>query len=125
MKKESRFYLIFLLIFTVLSALIFLCQKGAGVVLIHADIWNIQLFFFVVTLLAHFISSKGLKKVEVFHLYYMASLTVRFLLCIGFILIYLLLGHSELLIFVVDFFILYFVYTSFEIYFLLRNLQVD
>jgi len=92
---------------------------------LHDLIWILQGYFLGVALISSLISSKGLKYKEDFHLYYMGTMVMRFFfhLIIIFICFYLKVGNEVIL--VVNFFILYLLYTSFEIYHLLRNLRPD
>ena len=122
--NNKAFYRNFILLFLGVSILIYV-----GIWLkwpwIHPYVWGIQFYFLVITLLTHFISSKGLKKITEFHIFYMASMGIRFLVSLFFIFLCLWFSEGGHIAFVVDFFILYFLYTSFEIYFLLTNLRPD
>lgn len=123
-KISFGFYTIFSILFVAISLLVALLQVW-HVPYVNPYIWTIQAFYFTVCLLSHFISEKGLKNKPDFHIFYMASMGIRFLLSLIFLFAaaYLLKGGT--ITFVVNFFILYLLYTSFEIYFLLRNLRPD
>jgi|SRR6185437_1873543 len=122
--KNNAFYKSFFIIYIIICGLI-VVGKQLGIAFIHPYIWLIQFYFLVITLLTHFISSKGLKKITEFHIFYMASMGIRFLVSLVFIFVSLWFSEAGRIFFVVDFFILYFLYTSFEIYFLLTNLRPD
>ena len=121
---KSSFYRGFSILFVIISLIIFFLQqfeiKG-----IFPRIWLIQAFFFILTVLAHFIASKGLVQKKDFHIFYMLSMAIRLFCCIIFLLIILYSTSNNHVSFVLNFFILYLIYTSFEIYFLLRNLRAD
>jgi len=122
--NNKAFYRNFIIIYLVVSMLI-AAGNQFKLPFLHPNIWSIQFYFLVITLLTHFISSKGLKKVTEFHIFYMASMGIRFLLSLFFIFVNLWFSKDGHIVFVIDFFILYFLYTSFEIYFLLTNLRPD
>jgi len=122
--NNKAFYKNFIIIYAIVCVLIAIGNQWK-LPLLHPNIWGIQFYFLVITLLTHFISSKGLKKITEFHIFYMASMGIRFLLSLFFIFVNLWLSKDGHIFFVIDFFILYFLYTSFEIYFLLTNLRPD
>ncbi len=84
-----------------------------------------QLFFVITWSGGHYISEIGLKRKTEFHTFYLASTGIRFLLSIIFILLVLFFATESTVNFIVAFFLLYLVYTSFEIYYLLRKLRTD
>src|SRR6185312_12765480 len=122
--KNKAFYRNFILLFLGVCIFIYVGIRS-DFKWIHPYVWIIQFYFLVITLLTHFISSKGLKKITEFHIFYMASMGIRFLVSLFFIFVSLWFSEGGHIVFVVDFFILYFLYTSFEIYFLLTNLRPD
>ena len=87
--------------------------------------WLIQCFVSVISLIAHLITSKGLKNTPDFHIYYMGSMTIRMLAAMFFLLAMVLYMSEDQSIFAVNFLITYFAYTGFEIYYLLTNLRPD
>jgi hypothetical protein len=93
--------------------------------LISAYFWLIQGFVSIVSLIAHFITSKGLKNTADFHLYYMGSMTIRMLTALFFLLGMVLYLTDNQTVFAVNFLITYFGYAGFEIYYLLTNLRPD
>ncbi len=87
--------------------------------------WFVQCFVSVISLIAHLITSKGLKNTPDFHIYYMGSMTVRMLAAMFFLLTMILYISEGQSVFAVNFLITYFAYTGFEIYYLLTNLRPD
>lgn len=87
--------------------------------------WMIQGFFGVISILSHLISNLGLKSRDEFHTFYLGSMAVRFILSLFFILLSLVYLSGNKITYVANFFILYIIYASFEIYHLLRNLRAD
>lgn len=53
------------------------------------------------------------------------SIALKLLFCLGFIFIYLYDNREEMLGFVLNFFVLYFLFTAFEIYSLMHNLRAQ
>lgn len=123
-QKRMSFYPVFIFIFLISSVLILLSFRVMNAV-VHPKVWVIQGFLAVLTLISHILAEKGLKKISEFHIYYMGSMGIRFLFSLIFIFICLYFLKTGYLVFIADFFALYLLYTSFEIYFLLRNLRAD
>lgn len=93
--------------------------------LVYPQFWKLHAVSVGIAILTHLVTSKGLKAKEDMHIFSMAGMGIRFLLSLIFIFIAVIVIKTELVAFVIDFFILYLVYTSFEIYFILRNLHPD
>lgn len=119
----------FLLLFTGFTLLV-----GAGADLIErldpGDTVLIPKFWVVfgtiafLTLIAFVLSWIGIKKgadVSVFAI--LGGIVMKLLFCMVFVLVYLLKFKVNDIQFVVNFFSLYFLYTGFEVYCLLRNLR--
>ena len=87
--------------------------------------WQIQLFIGVLSIIAHLLTSNGLKNKADFHIYYMGSMTIRMLASMFFLLAFLLYMSENQIVFAINFLITYFAYTGFEIYYLLTNLRPD
>jgi hypothetical protein len=120
------FYIKYLLLFIGVGFIIYELRQQKGMnMYVHSHIWLIQVFFFIVGLLSHFFSEKCLNKKGDFFIFYMASMAFRFLMSLIFIFACIYHIEEGRAAFVVNFFILYLVYTAFEIYFLLRNLRPD
>jgi hypothetical protein len=78
-----------------------------------------------ITLLIHYLHVLGFSNKENMHLFTLTGMVVRFLLSLVLVFVAVYLLKNEIIAFVINFFILYLFYTSFEIYFLLRNLRPD
>jgi hypothetical protein len=87
--------------------------------------WWIQLFVVSVSLVAHFVTSRGLSKRNDFHLYFMGSMTIRMLTAMFFLLVFVMYLTDNQEVFVINFIVAYFAYAGFEIYYLLTNLRPD
>lgn len=106
----------------VIGLLIGALQYFTGNQLVHTHIWYIYVFFIVITAATFYISRLGVSyDKDNFQLYYFASMGFRMLLSIGVIFIYVFLFSEGELQFVLNFFVLYFLFTGFEIYSLLSN----
>jgi hypothetical protein len=92
---------------------------------LSSHFWTIQGFFGVISILSHVIANLGLKSREEFHTYYLGSMAVRFIFSLFFILFSMVYLSGNKITYVANFFILYILYASFEIYHLLRNLRAD
>jgi hypothetical protein len=124
--KIPIFYRQILFIFFFISALGYLIWTYIGQdTLIHHTFWYSNLFVLFVTALSHLIAYEGLAHIKDFHVFYFISMGMRFILCIIYIFCFVFLGVDNTLSFVFNFLCLYLVYTSFEIYTLIRNLRSD
>lgn len=121
----DNYYGMLLVIIFTMSILFYIASKTAISFLIYSEVWIVHSITVGIALLTHFVTSKGLKTKDDMHIFSMAGMGIRFLLSLLFIFIAVIVIQSQLVSFVVDFFILYLVYTSFEIYFILRNLRPD
>lgn len=92
---------------------------------LYSQVWAIHLVSLVIALLSHAVTSLGNSSNSDLHVFSMGGTAVRFLLSLVFLGIAVYLLKNETVVFVLNYFILYLVYTSFEIYFLLRNLRPD
>ncbi len=95
-----------------------------GYTLVHPYIWYMLLFFVFVTGFTYYIIAMGSKSDPGnFQMYYFGSTAFRVLMCMGVIFIYVYFAGERELQFTLNFFLLYFVYTGFEIYHILTNLR--
>ena len=95
-----------------------------GHALVHTYIWYVLAFFVFITALTFYITRLGISyDNDNFQLYYFGSMGFRMLLSIGVVFIYVYLFSENELQFVLNFFVLYFLFTGFEIYSLLANLR--
>jgi len=113
------------IILVILTSAIAIIVSHAQPKWINSYFWMIQGFFGVISILSHLVSQLGIKRKGEFHTFYMGSMAVRFILSIFFILLSLIYLSDNKITYVANFFILYIVYASFEIYHLLRNLRAD
>ncbi|MFN3403824.1 MAG: hypothetical protein ACK40G_06995 [Cytophagaceae bacterium] len=113
---------------------ILICTSGLTLALrttypqhiLEPQIWITQGFILTILLVSHWIAGKGLKDKAIdFHIYYMGSMGLRFLLSVFYLFLIVYLHPENVWAFVINFFILYFIYTSFEIYSLLANLRAE
>lgn len=95
-----------------------------GYELVHPYIWYMVLFFLFITGFTYYIVSMGSKNDPGnFQMYYLGSTVFRVLMCMGVIFIYVYFAKDRELQFALNFFLLYFIYTGFEIYHILTNLR--
>lgn len=124
--KNSSFYRQALLIFFLINFSGYLGWKLFGSnELVHYTYWYSNFFFFAVITLSHLIASQGLKSVQEFHMFYFTSMGMRFLLSLIYVFCFAFFKVEYKIGFVLNFMYLYLVYTSFEIYTLIRNLRHD
>ncbi|QMU26898.1 hypothetical protein [Adhaeribacter radiodurans] len=91
---------------------------------IHPYIWYMILFFLIVTGFTYYIVSAGSKSDPGnFQMYYLGSTLFRVLMCMGVVFVYVYFATQRELQFTLNFFLLYFIYTGFEIYHILTNLR--
>lgn len=115
-----------IILFSITSLLIFLLQLVKTVPLIHPFIWKIQLFFFCTFLIAIRINQIGLTRpAKQFHIFYFASMIIRFMLALGFMIFVVIVIKNQLVTLISNFIVMYLLYTWFEIYFLIHNLRAD
>lgn len=86
--------------------------------------WVVFCFIVGITFIAYIVAYLGIKrKPEMGVMAIMASIALKMLFCMGFVLIYVLNTAVSSLLFVFNFFSLYFLFSGFEIYALLCNLR--
>lgn len=91
---------------------------------IHIQKWVILSFFFAISYLNHILMQIGFaKNRENFVQYYLGSVAGRFILSLIFIGAYVYLKTPDLNTFIINFFVLYLCYTSFEIFELFSKLR--
>jgi hypothetical protein len=122
--KNSFYYGIVLILAFSYLAQVALVQMGKPNY-ISPFFWWIQGYSVLITLISHWLTSKGLSKRNDFHLYFMGSMTIRMLAALFFLLAFVLYLTENQEVFVINFIVAYFAYTGFEIYYLLTNLRPD
>ncbi len=92
--------------------------------LVHPYIWYILAFFVLITFLTFYVVHIGVRDdPDNFQLYFFGSSVFRVLLCMGAVFFYVYFFSEGELQFTLNFFVIYFIYTGFEIYSLLSNLR--
>jgi hypothetical protein len=95
-----------------------------GYTWVHPLAWYIVAFFAAITLLTFFLIRKGIAQdAGSFQLYYFGSSVFRVLLSMFVVFFYVYFSSERELQFVLNFFLIYFIYTGFEIYGILSNLR--
>ena len=96
----------------------------SGTELVHPYILYILAFFILITAGTFYLTRLGISyDSDNFQLYYFGSMGFRMMLSIGVVFVYVYLFSENELQFVFNFFVLYFLFTGFEIYSLLANLR--
>lgn len=122
--KLSRFIKIYGLFILITGFIVFGLDQTLPFPVLVPWFWGIFAFISIITLLSYLFSSKGINKGgEASILTLMAVSGIKLFLCMGAAIIYLLNFKVKGSIFIADFFSLYFLFTAFELYFLLRNLR--
>jgi hypothetical protein len=125
MINKGSFLQKFIILLIVLTLVLY-ALKALHPKLVHPLIWINQVYFSIAFGLTYLLSGFAIKKMpDKMHLFYMGAMAVRFLLSIVFIFISLLLIGTNQVAFALNFFVLYLIYSWFEIYLLLRNLRAD
>jgi hypothetical protein len=114
-----------LLFFSLLIAgIIYLLQEYIKPEWVHETMWIILSFFVILTWLTgmftHYLLELS-KENSVSII--LGGIGIRFLASVGFVAILLFMGVENLILFVVNFFIIYFFYLLFDIYTLISNLR--
>lgn len=114
-----------LLIFSLLIAgIIYLLKEFIKPEWVHEMMWIILSFFVLLTWLTgmftHYLLA--ISKENAVNII-LGGIIIRFLASVGFVAILLFVGTENLILFVVNFFIIYFFYLLFDIYTLISNLR--
>ncbi|WP_162054094.1 hypothetical protein [Pontibacter pamirensis] len=119
-----KFYRDLAIITAVLCVVIGALLQFTGYALVHPLIWYTLLFFIFITGFTYYLIELGNKNDPgSLHVYYLASMGFRMVLSIGVVLLYVYFFKENRLMFVFNFFALYFLFTGFEVYSLLSNLR--
>ena len=112
MKKYLSVYLIFIVS---LAAIIFLSSYKLTSEQVQIS-WMIYFYFCIITLLFHFgIVKSTSSRPQVFIRYYMGATTLKLLLHLGIIILYSFLHRPTATFFIIDFMIMYLLFTVFEV----------
>lgn len=120
--KKLTFKLFFFSL--LIAGIIYLLQEFIRPDWVHETMWVILSFFVLLTWLTGMFSHYLLevsKENSVNIL--LGAMAIRFLASIGFVAILLFIGTENLILFVVNFFVIYFFYLLFDIYTLISNLR--
>jgi len=114
----------FLLLFLSVLGINFLTILLKSTAILIPNFWLVYIYMAGITLLVYFLSIIGLK-IEGEHqpLILLGGVTIRLLGSLAFVLMNLIKTKVDPILFVVNFFSIYFLFTVFEIYCLLRNLR--
>lgn len=119
-------YYVKLILISIVALTIFYGIKFLGFSdLVNPYIWFINIVALVIAVASHAITALGFSDKTELHIFSMAGMGIRFFLSLIFIFIAVFVLQDNIVSFVLNFFILYLLYTSFEIYFLLCNLRPD
>lgn len=120
-QKSIVQYFIFLLVTAVPPALL-LCTGNTD--LITAKFWLIFSFISVLTLMV-VVTILYVQKInkELYAQAFLVGTTLKLIACMAFVVIFLHKNPVDKLVFVLDFFYVYFLNTAFEVYGLLRSLR--
>jgi hypothetical protein len=119
-------FIVYYFLFTLLIAgiVIALPYVFPNSTLLIEKFWVIFGFMVGITLIAYIVASIGIKRnPEIGVMAIMASFGIKMLFSMAFILVYVLTTPVNRLLFVFNFFSLYFLFSGFEIYALLCNLR--
>ncbi|WP_248284734.1 hypothetical protein [Pedobacter fastidiosus] len=120
--KFTSIYLIF--IGVLIGVVAVLPLVFSGLQLFVPNFWLVFGFLAGITYIAYLLVDIGIKRdPEVGVMAIMGSIAIKMLFCMAFVLIYSIKVKGSGLIFMLNFFSLYLLFSAFEIYCLLRNLR--
>ena len=120
--KFTSFYLIF--VGVLIGIIAILPTIFPGTQLFVKNFWLLFGFLAGITFIAYLLVDIGIKKdPEVGIMAIMGSIAVKMIFCMAFVLIYSIKEKGLGVVFLVNFFSLYLLFSAFEIYCLLRNLR--
>lgn len=124
MKAIKILTLKLILLSLLLGGVIYVIQQYIKPVWIHESMWTIMAFFIILTwitgMFTHYLLQLS-KENSVSIL--LGGIGLRLLSSIGFVAVMLMLGVENIILFIVNFFIVYFLYLLFDIYMLIANLR--
>jgi hypothetical protein len=124
MKHITYFTINLILLALLILGAAYLIEEVFGLQWIHESIKKITVFFLILTWLTgiftHYLLSIS-KENSVNIL--LGAIGIRLLGSIGFVAVMLLLGQENLILFVINFFVIYLFYLLFDIYMLMANLR--
>ena len=118
------FYRYLLILTFLLLGIALLLQQVLGWNGVHPNAPVFIIFFAVMAAFTYRFVKMGYdRNPDNFTTYFMASVVLRFFVCVGVFVVYLILYKDTTLRFAFNFMVLYFIYTGFEIYHIVRNLR--
>lgn len=119
-------YFIYLCVLTLAISAIMLGLKNLSPLYVSKYSWFALLFFVLLSILVFGVTAYGMTRDnKTFIKLYFGGSAIRFLFCLGFLLIYLLFRRPVDLYFIATFLFLYILFTMFEIYSLMTKLRPD
>lgn len=120
--RFTLYYLLFSLFLAVVAY--FLPSLFPGTVILAGKFWVVFGFLAGITFIAYIVADLGMKRnPEVGIMAVMGSIALKMVFSMAFVLIYSLNNKEKGMVFVLNFFSLYLLFSFFEIYCLLRNLR--
>lgn len=108
----------------IIVALVFIIKLSGMDNILHNQVWNMIIFFFLLAFSTGYLSQLILKNGKDNFVAAVLSGTIfRFFISLGYILVFLFLGVDNIILFVVNFFVIYLLYLLFDIYGLIANLR--
>lgn len=116
-KKIESFYVPMLVITLILTSLMLIMVYTPLVKYLNPYAWAILLYMVTLSSLTYFLRNKGIRTGDAQDVYNftMLATTIRLLLSAVVLLVYFLKVKENLETFIFNFFVLYFIYTAFEI----------
>lgn len=112
------------LLFTLFVGVTIFLLDFLNVPYVHVYVWYIYSFFAVLHLATHAFTLWGINNYkENFAMFYFGAMIFRFFCSISLAFVIIYRGVDEGMMFVVNFFILYFIFIIFEIYSIIANLR--
>jgi hypothetical protein len=115
----TKFLISTLLFSAALAGVAFILSKATAI--IHPHIYIILLYFFIVTMMFHLGLVASLKgRPQQFIRYFMGATTLKLLVHIAAVIIFALLNKADAINFILSFFVVYIVFTVYEVRFALK-----
>jgi choline-glycine betaine transporter len=123
---STRFLLFFSIFALALGLAFYFLEYFTASLILVPKFWVIFGFLALITIIAYITSLIGIKKGgEVSSYAILGGIILKLLFSMVFVLLYLLKIRVNKMNFVLEFFSLYFLFTAFEVYCLLRNLRLQ
>ena len=121
----TRFILLYIIYCAFLAVIAYVLQSlFAGVIVAGKNFWIVFGFLSGITFIAYLVADMGIKRnPETGIMAIMGSIALKMVFSMAFVLVYSLNHKEKGMVFVLNFFSLYLLFSFFEIYALLRNLR--